>query len=63
MGDEKRKAAKEETKKLLVAHFIQEVCYPNWLANVFNGRWRMRMDYTDLNKAYLKDLYPLPSID
>ncbi|RDX99321.1 hypothetical protein CR513_17646, partial [Mucuna pruriens] len=28
-----------------------------------NGKWRMCTDYTDLNKAYPKDLYPLPSID
>ncbi|RDX69757.1 hypothetical protein CR513_51089, partial [Mucuna pruriens] len=28
-----------------------------------NGRWRMCMDYTDLNKACPKDLYPLPNID
>ncbi|RDX60995.1 hypothetical protein CR513_60818, partial [Mucuna pruriens] len=28
-----------------------------------NGKWRMRIDYTDLNKACPKDPYPLPSID
>jgi len=28
-----------------------------------NGKWRMYTDYTDLNKAYPKDSYPLPSID
>ncbi|RDX77029.1 hypothetical protein CR513_42905, partial [Mucuna pruriens] len=28
-----------------------------------NERWRMCMDYTNLNKAYPKDPYPLPSID
>ncbi|XP_015968640.1 uncharacterized protein LOC107492158 [Arachis duranensis] len=27
------------------------------------GRWRMCTDYTDLNKACPKDIYPLPNID
>ncbi|RDX78623.1 hypothetical protein CR513_41075, partial [Mucuna pruriens] len=66
-GEEKR-AVKEEVGKLLTAGFVREVQYPTWLANVVmvkkaNGRWRMCTDYTDLNKACLKDTYPLPSID
>jgi len=28
-----------------------------------NGKWRMCIDYTDLNKACPKDSYPLPNID
>ena len=28
-----------------------------------NGKWRMCVDFTDLNKAYTKDSYPLPRID
>ena len=28
-----------------------------------NGKWRMCIDFTDLNKACPKDSYPLPSID
>jgi len=28
-----------------------------------NDKWRMFVDYTNLNKAFLKDLYPLPNID
>ena len=27
------------------------------------GKWRMCIDFTDLNKACPKDSYPLPSID
>ena len=48
--------------------FICEIYYPGWLANVVivkkaNGKWRLCVDFTDLNKAYLKDSYPLPRID
>ena len=28
-----------------------------------NGKWRMCVDFTDLNKACPKDSYPLPQID
>ena len=28
-----------------------------------NGKWRMCVDFTDLNKACPKDSYPLPWID
>ena len=65
---ERDNAIKEEVQKLMAAKFIQEVYYPNWLANVVmvkkaNGKWRMCVDFTDLNKACPKDSYPLPRID
>ena len=28
-----------------------------------NGKWRMCVDFTDLNKAYPKNSFPLPRID
>ena len=28
-----------------------------------NGKWRMCVDFTDLNQACLKDSFPLPRID
>ena len=28
-----------------------------------NGKWRMCVDFIDLNKAYPKDSFPLPRID
>ena len=51
-----------------MAGFIREVYYPEWLANVVlvkkaNGKWRMCVDFTDLNKACPKDSFPLPRID
>jgi len=59
---------KEETQKLLSAGHIREIQYPEWLANIVlvkkaNGKWRMCVDFTDLNKACPKDSYPLPNID
>ena len=67
-AQERDKAIAEEVQKLLEANFIREVYYPDWLANVVivkkvNEKWRMWVDFTDLNKACPKDSYPLPRID
>jgi len=53
---------------LLKVGHIREIQYPEWLANVVlvkkaNGKWRMCVDFTDLNKACPMDSYPMSSID
>jgi hypothetical protein len=66
---DRRDAIKKELAKLLVASFIREVFHPEWLANLVlvrkknSNEWRMCVDYTDLNKHYLKDPFGLPRID
>ena len=65
---ERNNAIMEEVDKLLMANFIREVFYPEWLANVVmvkknTGKWRMCVDFTDLNKACPEDSFPLPRID
>ena len=47
---------------------IKEVFYPEWLANTVvvkkkSGKWRVCVDFTDLNKACPKDPFPMPRID
>ena len=65
---EKQEAIEAELKRLLEAGFIKEVQYPTWIANTVlvkknNGKWRMCVDYSDLNRACPKDFNPLPNID
>jgi hypothetical protein len=55
----------EEVEKLLTTGFIKEVYYLDWLANVImvkksNGKWRMCVDFTDLNKICPKHSFSLP---
>ena len=64
----RNKAVTEEVEKLLEVDFIREVFYLDWLANVVmvkktNGKWRMCLDFVDLNKACPKDSFLLPRID
>ncbi|KAF5475589.1 hypothetical protein F2P56_007381 [Juglans regia] len=52
----------------LAAEFIREAQYPEWLSNIMwvkksNEKWRMCVDFTNLNKACLKDNFSLPRID
>ena len=68
LGIERNKIINDEVRKLIEAGFIKEVQYPDWLANVVivkkkNGKWRVCIDFTDLNKACPKDSFPLPHID
>ena len=65
---ERQKAINEEVGKLLQVGAIREVEYPEWLATVVlvkkaNGKWRLCIDFTDINKACPKDSFPLPRID
>jgi len=50
------------------AGHIIEIQYLEWLANVVmvkkaSGKWRMCVDFTNLNTTCPKDSYPLPNID
>jgi hypothetical protein len=68
MSEDKAEGARNEVKRLLSAGVIREVKYLEWLANIVmvkkaNDKWRMCIDFTDLNKACPKDEFPLPRID
>ena len=59
---------KSEVTKLKQAGAIKKVFYPQWLANTVvvkkkTGKWRVCVDFTDLNRACLKDPFPMPWID
>jgi hypothetical protein len=58
----------KEVRKLEKAKVIREVMHPTWEANPMvvpkpNGSMRMCIDFTDLNKAFPKDPFPLPRIN
>ena len=58
----------EEIRKLEAEGLVRGVLHPTWLANPVvvrkaNGKWRLCIDYTDINKVCPKDPFPLPHID
>ncbi|KAL0406061.1 UNVERIFIED_CONTAM: hypothetical protein Slati_3920000 [Sesamum latifolium] len=67
-GPEKNKIIQGEVNKLLTAGHINEIKFPKWLSNIVlvpkqGGKWRMCIDFRDLNKACPKYFYPLLRID
>ena len=65
---ERQKAINKGVSKLLQEKAIREVEYPEWLANVVlvkkaNGKWWLCIYFTDINRACLKDSFPLPWIN
>ena len=54
--------------RLKQAESIKEDFYFEWLANTVvvkknSGKWRVCVDFSDLNKACPKDPFPMPKID
>jgi len=59
---------KEELQKLLDVGFIYPISKNEWVSPLVlvpkkNGKWRIFVDYHELNKATKKDHFPLPFID
>ena len=68
LGPESANAVNDEVKRLLKVGSITEVRYPDWLVNPVvvkkkNRKWRVCVDFIDINKACPKDSFPLPHID
>jgi hypothetical protein len=68
MSKDNAEGARAEVKRVLSAGVIGEATYPERLANTImvkkaNAKWRMYIDFTDLNKACPKDEFHLPRID
>ena len=61
-------AVKQKAKRLKEPEAIKEIFFLEWLANTVvvrkkNGKWRVCVDFIDLNLACPKDPFPMPKID
>jgi hypothetical protein len=59
---------KKEVEKMLEAGFISPCRYAEWISSVVpvqkkDGRWRVCVDFRDLNRATPKDEYPMPVVE
>ncbi|KAL0411838.1 UNVERIFIED_CONTAM: Pro-Pol polyprotein [Sesamum latifolium] len=67
-GPEKDKIIQAEIGKLVAAGHVEEIQFSEWLSNAVlvpkpGEKWRMFIDFRELNKACPKDFYPLPRIN
>nr|GEX74363.1 hypothetical protein [Tanacetum cinerariifolium] len=65
MAPEERLALKENVFRWLKEGLIRKVKHPEWITNAIpiklaNGTWKMRVDYSSLNKVCARDMYPFP---
>ncbi|GJR43152.1 reverse transcriptase domain-containing protein [Tanacetum coccineum] len=65
VAPERRLALKERVFRWLREGLIRKVRHPEWITNAIpiklaNGTWKLQMDYSSLNKACSKDMYPFP---
>jgi hypothetical protein len=56
---------KKEIEKMLEAGFIRPCRYAEWISSIVpvqkkDGWWQVYVDFRDLNRATLKDEYPVP---
>ena len=61
-------AVKSEVQRLKEVGVIRKIYFPEWLANTVvvkkkNGKWRVYVDFTDLNRACPKNPFPMLKID
>ena len=61
-------AVRSKVQKLNEAGAIKEIYFSEWLGNTVmvkkkNGKWRVCVDFTDLNRACSKDPFPMQKID
>ena len=68
MNPNLREIVKEELQKLLNVNFIYPILDSQWVSPLVivpnkNGKWRVCIEYWELNKATLKYHFPLSFID
>nr|GEV86137.1 reverse transcriptase domain-containing protein [Tanacetum cinerariifolium] len=65
LAPDQNEAICKEVEELMKADILREVKYQTWVSNPVmvrkdNGKWKMCIDFIDVNKACPKDCYPLP---
>ena len=68
MAKEHIEVVRQEVGRLKEARAIREIFFLEWLANTVvvkkkNGKWKVCIDFTGLNRACPKDLFLMPKIN
>ncbi|GJZ13501.1 reverse transcriptase domain-containing protein [Tanacetum coccineum] len=57
-----------EVEELTKAGILREVKYQTWVSNPMvvkkdNGKWKLRVDFTNINKSCIREPHPLPTAE
>ncbi|GJZ25565.1 reverse transcriptase domain-containing protein [Tanacetum coccineum] len=68
LAPERNEALYKEVEELTKVNILREVKYRTWVSNPVmirkgNEKWKLCVDFTDINKSCPKDCYPLPTND
>ncbi|GJW12700.1 hypothetical protein Tco_1578527 [Tanacetum coccineum] len=68
LAPEKNEAIHTQVEDLTKANILREVKYQTWVSNPIimkkaSGRWKLFVDFTDINKACSKEHHLLPMIE
>nr|GEW84570.1 reverse transcriptase domain-containing protein [Tanacetum cinerariifolium] len=65
---ERNKVVRTQVEELVEAGVLQEVKYQTWVSNLiimkkYDGKWKLRIDFTNINKACSREPHPLPAAE
>ncbi|GJZ72267.1 reverse transcriptase domain-containing protein [Tanacetum coccineum] len=64
LAPERNKAIHSQVEELIEAGILREVKYQTWVSNPMvmkkdNGKWKLHVDFTNINKACIREPHPL----
>ncbi|GJZ34806.1 reverse transcriptase domain-containing protein [Tanacetum coccineum] len=68
LAPERNEAIRTQVEELVEAGVLREVKYQTWVSNLIivkkdDGKWKMRIDFTIINKACIREPHPLPAAE
>ncbi|GJR40954.1 reverse transcriptase domain-containing protein [Tanacetum coccineum] len=68
LAPERNKVIRTQVEELVEAGVLREVKYQMWVSNLIivkkdDGKWKLRIDFTNINKACTREPYPLPAAE
>nr|GEW09968.1 RNA-directed DNA polymerase, eukaryota [Tanacetum cinerariifolium] len=68
IAPERNEAIHSQVEELIEARILREVKYQTWVSNPMvmkkdNEKWKLRIDFTNINKTCIREPHPLPAAE
>ncbi|GKA57156.1 reverse transcriptase domain-containing protein [Tanacetum coccineum] len=68
LAPERNEPIHSQVEELTKAGILREIKYQTWVPNPMvvkkdNGKWKLRVDFTNINKACIREPHPLPAAE